>query len=98
MEEGTMHETFGLRATLSPVSPTTPVPENVELSGLPTALLVMVTDPEKVPALLGSKVTLTEQLAPGFSIPALSPLGMQLLLVLKLDPVEVIDVMVTGAD
>jgi hypothetical protein len=58
----------------------------------------MVTDPENVPAAVGSKLTLMEQLAPAASVPVLLPLGVQSLLALKPAPVKAIDVMVMGTD
>src|SRR5450432_1259936 len=52
----------GLRAAEGPTA--VPVPVRLAVCGLPAALSVTVTVPVRVPAAVGVKVTLMEQLAP----------------------------------
>src|ERR1022692_605069 len=47
----------------------TPTPESGSVWGLPGALSVTETEPDRVPVVLGVKVTLIVQLAPGFTVP-----------------------------
>jgi hypothetical protein len=93
-----MQEDCGVIIRLGPVSPTTPVPEMARVSGLPIAVFATVTEPEVNPLATGLKVTLIEQLDPGPSTPELLPPGKQLLLMLRPDPVEVIDVIFAEVD
>lgn len=50
----------------SGVGDVVPLPLSVTLCGLPGAVSVMVTDPERNPVAVGLNVTFTVQLAPGF--------------------------------
>jgi hypothetical protein len=61
-------------------------------------LVVMVIDPFEEPETVGSKITLMEQLEPPARVPLLLPLGMQLLVTLNGDPVEVMELIATGLD
>lgn len=46
----------------------TPVPDNVMVEGEPVALLVTVTEPDALPAVVGSKITLKLSFCPAVNV------------------------------